>query len=106
MLKAPAMILDAKGTSNLHYIGGGGGMRKFAGFAKSLFGLDCSYGLATATDLRGVHCFEHPTGAQEVILRRLRLLSLYSCAPDTLNNLFFFSFGNGLKPGSGCSKAG
>ena len=93
MLKAPAMILDANGPSNLHYIGGGVEMHKFTGFCESVprrFGQDCSHGLSTATDLRGVHCLEHQTGAKEVILRGLRLLSLYSCAPDTLNNVFFF----------------
>ena len=32
MLKVPGMTLGVKGPSNQHCIGGGGGMREFAGF--------------------------------------------------------------------------
>ena len=46
MLKAPAMILDVKGPSNQHCIGGGGGMREFAVFlpkCPKTFGQDCRF---------------------------------------------------------------
>ena len=36
MLIAPAMILGVKGASNQHCIGDGGGMRKYAGYFRSV----------------------------------------------------------------------